>query len=140
MFAEIGGWTPRELARQDTAYRHWAGRQIRSRRFLAFVLEAPDGRVAGTGAIWLQPQQPRPGKLARTVMPYIMSMYTEPAFRRQGVATRLVDAMVRWATIRGYRRIFLHASTMGRPVYTRFGFQPGNEMRLDLPARRPTRR
>ncbi len=136
MWKDIGGRTTRELDRADGPYRAWVRRQTRARRFVAFLVEAPDGRVAGSGAIWLQPAQPRPGTLSRETMPYILSMFTEPEFRGRGIATRLVRAMLRWATERGYRRIFLHASTMGRPIYARLGFTAGNEMRLDLPVRR----
>jgi len=140
MFADIGGRTPRELAAHDRVYVRWARKRIRTGELRAFVVENPEGRTVGSGAIWLQPQQPRPGRLARQAWPYIMSMYTEPAFRGRGVASRLVDVMVRWATEHRYPRIFLHASKMGRPVYARAGFEDGNEMRLELPARHSARR
>ena len=140
MFSDIGRRTEREITAHDRVYRAWARRGMRGRRFFAFVVEAPQGRAVGSGAIWLQPQQPRPGRLARPTMPYIMSMYTEPDARGRGVATRLVAEMVRWASERGYPRIFLHASAMGRPIYQRAGFENGNEMRLELPDRVRRRR
>jgi GNAT superfamily N-acetyltransferase len=139
MWEEIGGRTRAELDRADPAYRRWVVRETRAGRFIGFVVEDPRSRVVGSGAVWLQPAQPRPGRLARLQMPYILSMYTEPEFRGRGVASRLVRAMVRWATLRGYRRIFLHASRTGRPVYAKLGFVDGNEMRLDLPRRRAPR-
>lgn len=139
MWEEIGRRTRAELDRADPAYRRWVVRETRARRFIGFLVEDPQGRVAGSGAVWLQPAQPRPGRLSRLQMPYIMSMYTEPAFRRRGVASRIVRAMVRWATLHGYRRIFLHASPAGRPVYQRLGFASGSEMRLELPRRRTAR-
>ena len=108
-------------------------RERRARTLFGLIVEARDGRPAGSGVVWRQPSQPRPGKLARPRMPYILSMFTEPEFRGQGVASRLVEAMIDWATHRGYRRIVLHASPMGRPVYERLGFVNGTEMRLDLP-------
>jgi len=134
MWEEIGGRSKVELDRADPVYRRWVARQSRARKFVGFLVKAPDGTLAGSGAVWLQPSQPRPGHLARQEMPYILSMYTEPTFRGRGVASRIVRAMVRWATARGYRRIFLHASRLGRPVYTQLGFVDGNEMRLELPA------
>jgi GNAT superfamily N-acetyltransferase len=140
MFSDIGGRTPRELAAHDRVYGRWARERMHTGELRAFIVEDPEGRAVGSGAIWLQPQQPRPGRLARRAWPYIMSMYTEPAFRGRGVASRLVDVMVRWATAHGYPRMFLHASKMGRTVYARAGFLDGNEMRLDLPARRSPRR
>jgi GNAT superfamily N-acetyltransferase len=139
MWEEIGGRTPAELDRADPAYRRWVVREVRARRFIGFVIEDGRGHVAGSGAVWLQPAQPRPGRLSRLRMPYIMSMYTEPAFRGRGVASRIVRAMVRWSTLRGYHRIFLHASHAGRPVYAKLGFTDGSEMRLELPRRRARR-
>jgi GNAT superfamily N-acetyltransferase len=139
MWEEIGGRTRAELDRADPAYRRWVVRETRARRFVGFVVEDGRGRAAGSGAVWLQPAQPRPGKLARLRMPYIMSMYTEPDLRGRGVASRIVRAMVRWATSRGYHRVFLHASSAGRPVYAKLGFTDGSEMRLDLPRRRARR-
>ena len=139
MWEEIGGRTRAELDRADPAYRRWVVRETRAGRFLGFLVEDAKGRVAGTGAVWLQPAQPRPGRLSWLEMPYILSMYTEPEYRGRGVASRLVRAMVRWATRHGYRRIFLHASRLGRPVYEKLGFADGNEMRLDLPRRRASR-
>ena len=139
MFRAIGRWSERDLARHDRTYARWALGEMRARRLIGLVVVTSEGRPVGSGVVWLQPSQPRPGKLSRLTMPYIMSMFTEPQFRGKGVATRLVEEMVRWATVRGYRRIFLHASTLGRPVYARLGFENGNEMRLDLP-RRASRR
>jgi GNAT superfamily N-acetyltransferase len=140
MFEEIGGWNLRSLVRSESEYRRWALRERAAHRFFGFVVEDPAAGVVGSGVVWLQPAQPRPAPYQRLAMPYIMSMYTDPAFRGQGVASTLVRTMVRWATDRGYRRIFLHASKMGRPVYEGLGFESANEMRLDLPVRSRGRR
>jgi GNAT superfamily N-acetyltransferase len=140
MWEEIGGRPESELDRADPIYRRWARRELEAHHLIAFVVEGPDGRPAGSGAVWLVPTQPRPGPLGRPRMPYLMSMYTDPAYRGHGVASRIVRATVRWARREGYARVFLHASAMGRSVYARLGFVPGNEMRLDLaPPRRPGR-
>ncbi|MGP8078615.1 MAG: GNAT family N-acetyltransferase [Thermoplasmata archaeon] len=140
MWLDIGGRLRSQLDRADPVYRRWVRRELLARHAFGFVVEARDGRPAGSGVIWLVPSQPRPGRLGRRRMPYVMSMYTEPEFRGRGVATQIVRAQVRWARERGYARIFLHASERGRPIYARLGFVPGNEMRLDLPGRSGVRR
>jgi GNAT superfamily N-acetyltransferase len=137
MWREIGRWSEADLDRADRAYRTWVLREMAGRRFVAFIIEGPRGKATGSGAMWLAPSQPRPGRLAGEKMPYIMSMFTEPAFRGRGVATRLVRALVEWAAEHGYARVVLHASKKGRPVYERLGFENGREMRLDLT--RPSR-
>lgn len=136
MWEEIGGSTRGELDRADRAYRRWVRREMEAHRFFGFLLVRSDRSVVGSGAVWVQPAQPRPGRLDRLEMPYILSMYTEPSERGRGVASALVRAMVLWAERRGYRRVFLHASKAGRPVYAHLGFVEGNEMRLDLPRSR----
>ncbi len=135
MWKEIGGATPKELAAADPVYRHWALEGLREGWLLAFVAEDDRGRALGSGALWLAPSQPRPGRLARSRLPYILSMYTLPSARGRGVASALVGEMVRWAEAHGYPRVTLHASVQGRPVYERLGFVASNEMRRELPAR-----
>lgn len=136
MWEAIGGRSRGELDRADLIYRDWVVRESRAGRFVAFLTVDSNGRPLGSGAIWLAPAQPRPGRLAGEAMPYILSMFTEPRARGKGIASEIVRAMIAWASRRGYRRISLHASPQGRPIYTALGFLPGSEMRLDLPDRR----
>lgn len=63
---------------------------------------------------------------------WILNMYTEPAYRRRGLATQILGDIVGWCRGQGLRQAFLHASAAGRPLYERAGFAPTNEMRLLL--------
>ncbi len=137
MWVELRRYPERDLDRHDVVYARWLRREMAARTLLAFVVEDPQGRVAGSGCLWLMPSQPRPGSLGRGEIPYILSMYTEPRFRRRGVASALVRAMVAWSRRRGYARVLLHASRFGRPVYARLGFEPSSEMRLELTPQPP---
>jgi GNAT superfamily N-acetyltransferase len=62
----------------------------------------------------------------------VINVYTEPAFRRLGLARRLMDALVAWSREVGIERIALHASADGRSLYESMGFVDSNEMRLVL--------
>ena len=126
------------LDEADRVYRAWARRRL-GRTLFAWVAEARDGRVVGGGCLWLMVVHPRPG-FPGGPQPYLLSFYTEPAFRGQGIARRIVRACVRWARERGHPRVTLHASSMGRPVYEALGFVPTGEMKLGLPPRRPRRK
>lgn len=53
---------------------------------------------------------------------YIGNVYTLPAFRRQGIATRLLSLLIEEAKENMCQRILLNASDMGRPLYEKFGF------------------
>lgn len=62
---------------------------------------------------------------------YVMNMYTDPDYRRRGIAYRTLDLLVREARERGISFITLEATKMGRPLYERYGFEAmGNEMKL----------
>src|SRR5260370_24911293 len=113
------------------AFRRWASARLKSHELVAWVVKSSDGRVAGGGCVWLQPVQPRPHH-ASMVQPYLLSMYTEPDFRRRGVASMVVREAIEWCRRNKYERLMLHASEMGRKVYSKLGFKRTWEMRLDL--------
>jgi GNAT superfamily N-acetyltransferase len=137
MWEAIGDFTKSEIAAADPVYRRWMRRMWRQHRYFAWIVDDAEGRPVGSGAIWLSEAQPRPRDSPR-FRPYILSMYTEPGHRGEGIASAIVRAAVDFARGRGYRRVTLHASVMGRSVYRRLGFERGWEMRLalDAPARR----
>ena len=58
---------------------------------------------------------------------YIMNIYTVPRYRGRGIATQVVDLLVKEAHKRNIRDISLKATDMGRLVYERYGFVPDDE-------------
>jgi GNAT superfamily N-acetyltransferase len=127
MWRDIGGRTERVLRAHEPVYRSWAGPRLRSGELSAVIAEV-DGRPAGSGALWWMPAQPRPG-LPAVTNPYILSVYTRPEYRGLGVATAVVHELVRLARRGRAARVTLHASSMGRGVYERLGFEATTEMR-----------
>jgi len=115
----------------DRVYRRWARARLRNHQLIAWVVKSDDGRTAGGGCVWLQQVQPRPHRTPM-VQPYLLSMYTEPDFRRRGVASMVVKEAIKWCRKKKYERLMLHASEMGRRVYSKLGFKRTWEMRLDL--------
>ena len=62
----------------------------------------------------------------------IMNMYTAPAYRRQGIAYKTLDLLVKNAKSRGITAISLEATDMGRSLYEKYGFvKMNNEMELN---------
>lgn len=53
---------------------------------------------------------------------YIMNMYTHPAYRRKGIAIRVLDLLVKEAQVKGISQISLEATEAGRPLYEKYGF------------------
>ena len=62
----------------------------------------------------------------------ILNVYTEPEYRRRGIARQIMEAMIAWCKQEGFARVSLHASNQGRPLYESLGFEDSNEMRLNL--------
>lgn len=58
---------------------------------------------------------------------YIMNMYTNPKYRRRGIAYTTLDLLVLAAKERGVFAISLEATDMGRPFYEKYGFVKMND-------------
>ena len=132
MFLATGLLAPADAAELEAAIHRYVERAMVEGTFSAWVVEA-DGAVVAGGGIQLRTLMPRPGYVGGEPEALVVSMWTEPEHRRRGLGRRVVDAMLAWCVARGIRRLTLHASADGRPLYASFGFAPTNEMRLELP-------
>jgi GNAT superfamily N-acetyltransferase len=131
MWHDMGTVDPKMLDKGDTAYRPWVRSQIARGKVIAWVVETPEGDIAGSGCLWLRPAQPRPHTTG-LVDPYLFSMFTQPRFRRKGVASAIMKEVIKWCERDGYGRIWLNASGKGRHLYRKRGFTRTWEMRLEL--------
>jgi GNAT superfamily N-acetyltransferase len=100
--------------------------------WLASLPDQPETVIAGAG-IQLQPILPRP--LSYTIIgqgrqAIIVNVFTEPQWRRRGIASFLTKEIISWSRSEHVDRVVLHASNEGRLVYERLGFIATNEMRL----------
>jgi len=91
-----------------------AGAGVQIRRVLPFPRRRPDGRV----------------DVAHGRQGIVLNVYTEPAFRRQGLARRLMQEVLARARETQLDSLVLHAAPDGRPLYEQMGFAPTNEMRF----------
>ena len=63
----------------------------------------------------------------------LSSMYTDPAYRRRGIARKLLDLVIEEARACGCGSVQITASDMGVKLYTAYGFRHnGNFMMYDL--------
>ncbi len=138
MWVDIAHFTEAQLDAGDRGYRRWARPRLRSGTLVGFILETPGGKSVASGCLWVMPRQPRP-MVRRLLVPYLMSMFTDPAHRGKGYASRIVREAVRWARTHGYDAVTLHASEYGESVYRRAGFRRTSEMRLRLTKSRRVR-
>ena len=62
---------------------------------------------------------------------YIMNMYTDPEYRRRGIAIKTLDMLIKDTRNKGITAISLEATDFGRPLYEKYGFiKMNNEMEL----------
>ena len=107
-----------------------------SRDFLAFLAEE-NGRPIACAFLVVQekPANPRfPG--GRTGL--LLNVFTYAAYRRRGVASRLLSAVIDEARKNGLSSIELTATEAGAPLYEKFGFEQketGKEMILVINTR-----
>lgn len=111
---EYVGWL---LAPEDEPARVVAGAGVQLRNVLPHPVELGGGRVgvaAGRHGI-------------------VLNVFTEPDWRRRGLAEWLMRHVLAWAREQRLDRLVLHASEEGRSLYQRLGFVATNEMRFNGP-------
>ncbi|HEX7516245.1 MAG TPA: GNAT family N-acetyltransferase [Chthoniobacterales bacterium] len=139
MFEEMGEVPPEsfEILRSKSRERL---RDLLSRGeyigWLALPTERPD-IIAGGAGVQLREVLPHPlprtnegNKIAEGRHAIILNVFTEPEWRRQGVAVLLLQRIIDWAQAERLDRLVLHASDAGRALYERLGFVGTNEMRF----------
>ena len=60
----------------------------------------------------------------------IINVFTEPEWRRRGIAKLLLEQIIAWARTERLDRLVLHASDEGRLLYEKMGFVQTSEMRF----------
>ena len=127
---EVGSFGEGVDAREvSEAFRRYLLKRLPTGEFLAWVAEAEGEIVATSGLCFFE--RPPNGASPTGLEAYVMNMYTAPGWRGRGLATALLAAAVARAKEAGARRIWLHATEQGRPVYAKAGFVASdNEMEL----------
>src|SRR5207249_39747 len=98
---------------------------------LAWLASNSEGKNLRGGGLSLHSLQPRP-RYERGGQPSLPSMYTERADPGQRVAPPTGSEAVSLRRKQGYPSIRLHASEMGRRVYSNLGFKRSWEMKMDF--------
>jgi GNAT superfamily N-acetyltransferase len=104
--------------------------------WLASSENEPDKIIAGAGVQLRDvPPHPQPdanGKIniVSGRQAIIQNVYTEPEWRRRGLAALLIKRIINWTREQGIESLVLHASDEGRGLYERLGFIATTEMRF----------
>jgi GNAT superfamily N-acetyltransferase len=68
--------------------------------------------------------------IAQGVEALVVNVYTEPEWRRRGLAALVMRHLLDYTREHRIVRVLLHASKDGRALYESMGFVPTAEMRL----------
>ncbi|MBV9618487.1 MAG: GNAT family N-acetyltransferase [Verrucomicrobia bacterium] len=105
--------------------------------WVASPKNGPERIVAGAG-VQLRKVPPHPQPKANRkidivsgLQAIVQNVYTEPEWRRRGLAALLIKRIIEWTRERGIESVVLHASQEGRGLYERLGFVATTEMRLN---------
>jgi GNAT superfamily N-acetyltransferase len=139
MFQEMG-YVPDQLFDSfRTKSEARLGEVLASREYIGWLASHADAQekiIAGAG---LQLRQTLPQPVAasngyiRIVdgrQAIILNVFTEPEWRRRGVAELLMENVIAYAREQRLDTLVLHASDEARRLYERFGFVATNEMRF----------
>ena len=117
-----------ELAEEIWAY---YVRSLADGSHVAYLVYEGDAFAGCGGITFYQDMPTRANPTGRVAN--IMNIYTVPAYRRQGIALRMVDLLVQEARKRDVKVVTLDATDAGRPVYEKYGFRlMTSEMELSL--------
>jgi GNAT superfamily N-acetyltransferase len=104
--------------------------------WLANPENEPTRIVAGAG-VQLRQIPPHPftkqngeAAIANDRQAIILNVFTEPEWRRRGLAALLIKRIIDWSRREGIDSLVLHASDEGRALYERLGFIATSEMRF----------
>jgi GNAT superfamily N-acetyltransferase len=102
--------------------REYMLRKMPGGEFLVWVAEG-GGEIVATSGVTIFERPPNGANVAG-LEAYLSNMYTVPAWRGRGLGSALVATIVEYFKTTRVRRIWLHATEQGRPVYARAGFVP----------------
>jgi GNAT superfamily N-acetyltransferase len=132
MFADaLGPFDEGDLAAMDASFIPFLQRGLEDGSYSGWLACSVKDRAVASGGLilheWLAyPWDPDPRRA------YIANVYTEPQARGRGIARRIVTTILDWCRNQGLRVVYLHSSPQARPLYESIGFEPTNEMRLEL--------
>jgi GNAT superfamily N-acetyltransferase len=139
LFIEMDRMNPRQAGALTSATLAYLADAMRSGEYLGWLATeaaVPTHVVAGCG-VQVRNVAPFPWRfpthgevIAAGRQALIVNVYTDPEFRRLGLARRLLTTVIDWARTHQVDSLILHATPSGQPLYESLGFEASNEMRF----------
>ncbi|WP_346654848.1 GNAT family N-acetyltransferase [Cytobacillus firmus] len=123
--------SPQEEQLMETATRQYLQKALSNNQFISYMAEI-NGEPVGISGMVLFKRPPYLENL-KGIEAYILNMYTIPEYRGKGLAKHLLEHCINECKRSGVKRIWLHASEEGKPLYKKMGFtNKESEMELFL--------
>jgi len=137
MFQDMGELSEAAFEELRRATLTWTERALASGEYIGWLgtLKAKPDTIVGGAGIQLRRVAPHPrrppldGAIGKGRHAIVLNVFTEPEWRRRGLARLLMEEIVRWTRAEELDRLVLHASSQARPLYEKMGFALTNEMR-----------
>lgn len=129
MLSETGSAGESSLDRMQDSAAAFLRAGFRDGSCIVWMAETEGGSPVGCGILHIVPWIPSAGDPSQRRV-WVHNVYTEPEFRRRGIAGEIIQAMLEWCRTNGFQSVSLHASEQGRRLYESLGFRASNEMRL----------
>ena len=138
MFHDMGEISTGVLDEFLAASQEWTERALGNGEYIGWLAapkKEPDLIIAGAGVQLRQTpphpcRPPRDQEFGKGRHAIVLNVFTEPEWRKRGVARLLMEEVLRWARLEKLDRLVLHASDQARSLYERMGFVATNEMRF----------
>jgi GNAT superfamily N-acetyltransferase len=128
---EVGGPRPaNQTAIIKANLEKYFAANIASGDYVCFIVQL-EGKVVATGGMVIRNQPANYGCPTGRVG-YIMNMFTAPEHRRKGISSALLEKLAETARELNLSILELHATTIGEPVYKKFGFIEPKSKVLEL--------
>ena len=131
MFQDMGERDSAKLDAMCDAFKCWVSTRLINGEYLGWLIENEQGAVIAGAGMWLVAWAPTPNDQS-AYRGYIFNVYTQPDYRRRGLAQQLMNAIFDYCRENEIKVVSLHASDQGRALYESLGFKQTNEMRLFL--------
>jgi ribosomal protein S18 acetylase RimI-like enzyme len=126
MFREAGS-AEHGLHTMTAHFRRWLQPRLADGSYFGYLLLEQGQAVAGIGLMLID-WPPHPAHPDTDKRGYVLNVYVEPAFRKRGLASQLMQLAQAQFAQRGARFAILHATDAGRGLYEALGWKGTTEM------------
>ena len=129
MIDDFGSVTDEERKGMEAQLPDYFNRKLGT-ELIAFVAKDGD-RIVSVAYLHII-EMPANSILLNGLYADVLSVYTEPDYRGQGICTQLMKNLVEYGKRRGLGRIDLSATDAGYPIYAKVGFKDKEHRYRDM--------